>query len=289
MNKEDLIKKLEKIESPEIELRGHKSQLRTALLNSGYFNEKRFKIKNLIMNYLKILVPAGVALVLLLVVGIAIFSPVENSIKEQKAMAIEIAENDPQIKELIGEYEAKARQVKLQNNKAHITFLIAKDGIRPKDDAISVPGSPGIIELMDPLPQKITVVVELELGEVVGEIEKEEVPFIDVGYIYLTVEEEAKAIEIAENDLRVQEKLLTSDLAKLNIAVTSATPEFALLPQPIPDGGIVIDLGEVWEITTMAHVAFRADDLYFYVLVNLDTKKVELIMEPKDSPFIDRE
>ena len=69
-------------------------------------------------------------------------------------MAIEIAENDPQIKELIEKYGVEARQVELQNDKAHITFLVAKDGIRPKDDAFSVPGSPGIIELMDHLPQK---------------------------------------------------------------------------------------------------------------------------------------
>jgi hypothetical protein len=83
--------------------------------------------------------------------------------------------------------------------------------------------------------------------------------------------------------------LLNSDLAKLNIAVTSATPRLGLLPQPVPDGGIVIDLGEVWKITKMAHVTFRADDLYFYALVNLGTNEVELIMESKDSPFIDRE
>jgi uncharacterized pyridoxamine 5'-phosphate oxidase family protein len=74
MNKEDLIKKLEKLESPEIELQGHKSRLRMALLNSGYFNEERFKIKNLIMNYSKILVPAGIALALLLVVGMEFFT-----------------------------------------------------------------------------------------------------------------------------------------------------------------------------------------------------------------------
>ena len=118
-------------------------------------------------------------------------------------MAIEIAENDPQIKELIEKYGAEARQVELQNDKAHITFLVAKDGIRPKDDAFSVPGSPGIIELMDPLPQKITAVIETDLYEIFGEIEIEEIPFIDVGYISLTAEQEARAEEIAKNDLRV--------------------------------------------------------------------------------------
>jgi hypothetical protein len=39
----------------------------------------------------------------------------------------------------------------------------------------------------------------------------------------------------------------------------------------------------------MVHIAFRVDDLYFYALVNLGTNEVKLIMESKDSPFIDRE
>lgn len=64
MKHEDLIKKLENLETPEIELPGHKQALKMALLNSG-----RFK-KWTIMEWAKILAPVTAALLLIAVVGL---------------------------------------------------------------------------------------------------------------------------------------------------------------------------------------------------------------------------
>jgi len=58
MKKEDLIKKLENLKTPEIEIQSHKQRLKMALFNSGYFKERT------IMFWTKRLVPVGVALAL---------------------------------------------------------------------------------------------------------------------------------------------------------------------------------------------------------------------------------
>ena len=63
MKHEDLIKKLENLETPEIELPGHKHALKMVLLNSGRFKERT------IMNWAKILAPITAALLLIAVIG----------------------------------------------------------------------------------------------------------------------------------------------------------------------------------------------------------------------------
>lgn len=63
MKHEDLIKKLENLETPGIELPGHKHALKMALLNSGRFRRRA------IMDWTKILAPITAALLLIAVVG----------------------------------------------------------------------------------------------------------------------------------------------------------------------------------------------------------------------------
>jgi inhibitor of cysteine peptidase len=76
MKHEDFIEKLENLETPEIELLGHKRALKMALLNSLHFKErtKRFK-KRTIMDWAKILAPVTAALLLIAVVGVFVHNP----------------------------------------------------------------------------------------------------------------------------------------------------------------------------------------------------------------------
>lgn len=69
MNKDDLIKKLENLDLPEIELPSHQRRLKMALLNSGYFK------KQTTMSLLKKFAPIGAVAViaLLAVVGVNYF------------------------------------------------------------------------------------------------------------------------------------------------------------------------------------------------------------------------
>jgi len=84
MKHDDLIKKLENLKTPDIELTGHKRALKMALLSSG-----RFKART-IMDWTKILAPVATAVVLIAVMGVLavvqpepMFTPVgENQISK---------------------------------------------------------------------------------------------------------------------------------------------------------------------------------------------------------------
>jgi inhibitor of cysteine peptidase len=70
MKHEDLIKKLENLKTPEIELPGHKQALKMALLSSG-----RFKART-IWDWTKILAPVATAVLLIAVMGLlAVYRP----------------------------------------------------------------------------------------------------------------------------------------------------------------------------------------------------------------------
>jgi uncharacterized secreted protein with C-terminal beta-propeller domain len=69
MKYEDLIKKLENLKTPEIELPGHRQALKMFLLNSGRFKERT------IMNWAKVLAPITAALLLIAFVGVFVHNP----------------------------------------------------------------------------------------------------------------------------------------------------------------------------------------------------------------------
>jgi inhibitor of cysteine peptidase len=64
MKYEDLNKRLEDLETPDIELPGHRQVLKTVLLNSGHFKERTA------MNWAKILAPVAAAVLLITLVGV---------------------------------------------------------------------------------------------------------------------------------------------------------------------------------------------------------------------------
>jgi len=108
MKQEDLIKRLENLETPEIEVPGHKQGLRMALLNSGRFR------KRTVLDWAKMLAPVSAALVLIAVVGF--FNVIQPQL--QIAQAKEIARNDPQVQALLQEYGLEIAEVKLENGEA---------------------------------------------------------------------------------------------------------------------------------------------------------------------------
>lgn len=116
MKQEDLIKKLEELKTPNIEIQSHQQELKRALLNSGYFKEKPS------MLWTKKIVPATIALVLIVVLGLTVVNP-----RLQQAKAAEIAKNDPRIKELIQEYGIEIQEVKLQDGKAYVLLTFPEE------------------------------------------------------------------------------------------------------------------------------------------------------------------
>lgn len=132
MKYEDLIRKLENLETPEIELPGHKQALKMALLSSGSFTGRT------IMYWAKILAPVTAAVLLIAVVGF--FNVIQPRL--QMAQAKEIAMNDPQVQELMEEYGLGITEVELQNGEAFV--LVADQAASLESDTggdiLFVPG-----------------------------------------------------------------------------------------------------------------------------------------------------
>ncbi len=112
MEQEDLIKKLENLETPEIELRGHRQALKAALLNSGRFRERPG------IGWVRIVAPVAAAVVLIVVVGF--LHLVQPGL--HMAQAREIARNDPHVQALMEEHNLHIADVKLQDGEAFVVL-----------------------------------------------------------------------------------------------------------------------------------------------------------------------
>jgi len=113
MKHEDLIQKLENLETPEIELPGHKQALKMALLGSGRFRERT------IMDWAKILAPISAAVLLIAVVGF--FSVIQPQLQIARAKGIVM--NDLLVQELMEDYELAITEVKLRNGEAFVLLV----------------------------------------------------------------------------------------------------------------------------------------------------------------------
>jgi len=113
MEEEDLIKKLEKIELPEIEIPGHKEKLKS-ILESQYLKEK--KGWEIFPIWKRVLIPAGTVAVIIIIALL-----ISNLIFPQYTLAQveEIALKNPQIKELI-EKGAEIKDIKIIKDKGYV-------------------------------------------------------------------------------------------------------------------------------------------------------------------------
>ncbi len=189
MKEEELIKKLENVELPKIEMQSHRRRLRMALLDAGYLlkGQRGVTILELVKSKVKggidIMirglvsrqpvwksVVAGV-LAVALIAGLAIALPGLTR-QSAEALAADIAKNSPQVQAALGDGEVKVVKV--------ITIVDDKGTVLCK-------GELGIF---------ITAEVDLKTKEVTI-----------VSMPELTEADEAEAINIAKADPRVQELL----------------------------------------------------------------------------------
>lgn len=188
MNEEELIKKLERVDLPKIEVQGHRRRLRMALLQSQYFeeepkvavsNQAKSKMKGGI-NMLKGLISwrpvwklALVStLVLALIVGSALLIPSLFG-PSPEVRAAEIARISPEVRALVGG--------------------------EPVIRGVKVVGGTGYVLCQGP---EVSIVCEVDVktGEELKLVRVVKPP-------ELSDEGKAKAIEIAKADSRVQELL----------------------------------------------------------------------------------
>ena len=303
MKKEDLIKKLENIKTPEIEIQSHKERLKVALLtqhqklrfgtgqDSGYFWNK-------IM--LRRLVPAGITLALILVVGFTVIQP-----KLQIAKAMEIAKKDPQIQQLMKDYGVEIKEVKLQDGKAFVLLALPEEKLPPvpaltgeETDSKKGMRGPGqfFIAYRDPktgeiiessgsvaeIDLKADKVVNLKqigivepiegkgpaIGKYTGELKKIET-IINVAP--LTEEEKAKAIEIAKSEPKIKEMIPDLDQREV---IVKPLPPLKLRLDEDPDNGMEVTSADPNE-EKRVNVIFKSDKMQDIITVNLTTGRVE--------------
>jgi len=181
MKHEDLIKKLENLKTPDIELTHHKQVLRMALLNSV-----RFK-KRTIMDWARILAPVATAVLLIAVAGF--FNVIQP--KLQIAQAKEIAMNTPQVQEFMEEYGLEIKEVKLQNGEAFV-LLSYQAASRKRDaggDILTAPGEESFSAsnvTVSGYILKINIAEEKVTG--IGEI-NEDIDFKDIDFENLDLSE----------------------------------------------------------------------------------------------------
>jgi len=272
MKKEDLIKKLENIKTPEIEIQSHKQRLKMALLSSGYFKE------NPIMFWTKRLIPAGITLALILVVGFTVIQP-----KLQIARAMEIAKKDPQIQQLMKDYGLEIKEVKLQDGKAYVLLSLPEEKLPPVpalagEETGSKKGMRGpgqfFIAYQDPKTGEIIEtsgsVAEIDLkAKKVKKLEMVEKMKINI--TPLTEKEKARAIEIAKSNPKIQEMI--PDLEQREVIV-KALPPLKLRLDEDPDNGMEVTSADPNE-EKRANVIFKFDEYQDIITVNLTTGKVE--------------
>jgi hypothetical protein len=209
MKHDDLIRKLENLETPEIELPGHRQALRMALLNSGGFQ------KRTVMYWAKILVPVTAAVALLVVVGfLNVIQP-----QLQIARAKDIATNDLHVQSLVLEYGLEIAEVKLQNGEAFVLLApqstsvllgsSTREGWRifkwslpffpeppestPGEDSPTPPGelSPGYIIKVDLREKKVSQLGEVDEVTALEDINLADVDFVNLEPLEVTAPEDS--------------------------------------------------------------------------------------------------
>ena len=257
MEEEELIKKLENIKLPEIEVESHRRRLRMALLSIGYLQRQRqvtmlnlakskmkgidIVIRGLVSKQpvWKTAVVSVVALALVIGLSLAVLSPDGQS---AYAQAAKIAQNSPQVRAALG--GGKVQVVK-------------------------------VIKVVD---NRGTVVLRGELGIVTAEVDLKLKKVETVTMPQLTEAEKEKAVAIAEADPRVQEILAQG------ATVYKVSPMFQF-------GTRVTETGEVEEFSralALVSIAFDPSDVHgkhWSVQVDLNEEKVVRIItkEPAET------
>jgi hypothetical protein len=190
---EDLIKKLEKIKTPEIEISSHKRKLRQVLLNQYQKEKKNWLFFSIFQKFAF----ASLGLVLIFFIFNNLIYPGYSLAK-----AKEIALKDPQIKELI-EKGGEIKDVKIIKNRAYVLIQSTKEEIAQAPQ-ISEKKALGI-EKTEEVKREETSVALAEISvkeERVAKIEKIVPPVIP-----FSQEEKEKIQKISQNSPEIQKQI----------------------------------------------------------------------------------
>jgi len=211
MKKEELIKKLENVVLPEIELQSHKLRLKLVLLNSGNFKKKASGL------WTRRLVPLGLALSFAIAFAVIVVNP-----KLMEAKAMEIIRQDPQIQKFMKENGAVIKEVKIKGEKGYVLLLLPEAKVLPlPEEELTKEGTPASgseIALGEKAAPQFLVgsIVRVNLkAKKVDNVEKlmeDNVPVTP-----LTKEEKVRAIEIIKNESEIKKMVPPVEETKISV------------------------------------------------------------------------
>jgi len=269
---DDLIKKLENIEVPEIETPEHKKALKTSLLNSKYF-----KPRGVLNSFRKPILIGVPTTVMALLLAVFIIQP-----KIIEAKALRIARENPEVQTLI-QQGIHPSQIKIKNNKAYILFTssISEEPIVLRESEQMKETAPFL-----EIERKVPIVETNEIMGVVVEVNLKEKKVARLRNIRgedilsLTQAEKEQAKKIIE-----KEELIREILPKA-IKIEKIEPA-------VPAGLRLIEKGKEIEVVSSApesekkaKVHLLTDHKKWIVEVNLNKKTVEKMqfLPTKETP-----
>jgi len=261
MKEEELIKKLESVKLPQIELESHRRRLRTALLNFEYFKEQqkvgaftqaKSKMKGGIdmlrrlISWRPVWKPALVsALAIALIVGSALFVPSLVG-PSPEVLAAEIAQNSPEVKLLLGDNKITIMGLGVENGEAMVICVAAT--------------RPPVAAKVDLKAKKVTDVVEVSVPK-------------------LSKAGREEAINIAKADPKVKELLdKGATISEVYPAILSSITRLKFTS--VSSGGTSEGYGLDATRSKMACVAIELGDESWGILINFDSRKVDRILKP---------
>jgi len=245
MEEQDLIKKLEEVKAPEIELAGHKRKLRAYLL-SQYSKREVF-------SFFRKALPMGFAFIILLAL---VF---ETSIFQRPDIvtAKDIAMKDPRFKALIEE-GGVIKETQLADSKAYILVSMAKPSEKPEE---------AILEIRQ---DKAMAGKEESVGEFLIEIDfkKKEVSQI-------------KELPLPDLFLSERDKEKITLISEESEAIKKAIPGEAAIEEIKPSSSQtkLVKKGNKMEAepNIKATVIYKADGKKWQAMINFDENRVESI------------
>ena len=263
MEKEDLIKKLEEIKLPKIEIKSHRKRLKLALLKN-YLQETR---KGELFGFLRKAVPAAAFLV------ISCFLIFNNLIfpKYNLARAKEIALQSDEIKSWIDK-GATIKDAKVIDGKAYVLIQPAES----EEKIIETKEGQNISEFKSGAiaPSVAPIVKEEEFKGAVAEINIKEKKISNIEKLSPTVanlieNKKGRALEIANKSQDIQ-KIIPKEAEILDISVS--TPRFKLTKR----GNSILVQPEI-ESEEKASIIYQFDENQCEGKVDLNKERMEEI------------
>lgn len=268
MREEDLIKKLEGMSMPKIEIQGHKEKLRLLLMERHSLERKRGEF----FSILNKLIPAGA------IAAILLFFIFNNMSSTRYSLAKEIALQNTDIKNWI-EQGATIKDVKVIDGKAYVLIEPAETTKNLETETKEAAQTPSTINLKSGGNFQEKTEVKEDFKGALAEINIKEKKIKNIEKLTPTItglikDKKERVLEIANKSSEIQE-VVPKEAEVLDINVL--TPKLKLAKK----GNSILVLPEP-EIEEKASIIYKSDGKRWEGKINLNKEEVEEVRSLED-------